>query len=45
MSTYMIFHIFKLNSLKVINDLYSQCLTQILFKTTCNSEPEGVDDK
>jgi hypothetical protein len=36
------FHIFKLNDLKVIHDLYSQCLTQILSETTSNSEPEGV---
>ena len=28
------FHICKLNNLKVINDLYSQYLTQILSKTT-----------
>jgi hypothetical protein len=36
------FHIFKLNDLKVIHDLYSQCLTQTLSKTTSNREPEGV---
>jgi hypothetical protein len=41
-SIYMIFHIFKLNYLKVIHDLYSQCLTQTLSKTTSNREPEGV---
>ena len=28
------FQIFKLNNLKVIHDLYSQCLTQTLSKTT-----------
>jgi hypothetical protein len=32
----------KLNDLKAIHDLYSQCLTQILSKTTSNSAPEGV---
>jgi hypothetical protein len=36
------FHIFKLNDLKVIHDIHSQCLTQILSKTTSNREPEGV---
>jgi hypothetical protein len=35
------FHIFKLNDLKVIHDLYSKCLTQILSKATSNREPEG----
>jgi hypothetical protein len=35
-------HIFKLNNLKVVHDLHSQCLTQNLSKTTSNSEPEGV---
>jgi hypothetical protein len=39
---FMIFHIFKLNDLKVIHDLYLQCLTQTLSKTTSNREPEGV---
>jgi hypothetical protein len=39
------FHIFKLNGLKVIHDLYSECLTQTLSKTTSNSEPEGVCPK
>jgi hypothetical protein len=34
------FHIFKLNDLKVIHNLYSQRLTQTLSKTTCNREPE-----
>jgi hypothetical protein len=34
------FHIFKLNNLKIIHDLYSQYLTQTLSKTTCNREPE-----
>jgi hypothetical protein len=29
----MIFHISKLNHLKVIHNLYSQCLTQTLSKT------------
>jgi hypothetical protein len=38
------FHIFKLNNLKVIRDLYSQCLTQTLSKTTSNRELEGVLD-
>jgi hypothetical protein len=28
------FHIIKLNDLKVIHDLYSQCLNQTLSKTT-----------
>jgi hypothetical protein len=28
------FHIFKLNNLKVIHDLYSQCLTETFSKTT-----------
>jgi hypothetical protein len=32
----------KLNDLKVIHDLYSQCLTQTLSKTTSNMKPEGV---
>jgi hypothetical protein len=41
-SIYMIFHIFKLNDLKVIHDLCSQCLTQTLSKTISNREPEGV---
>jgi hypothetical protein len=41
-SIYMIFHIFKLNDLKVIHDLYFQCLTQTLSKTTSNSDLEGV---
>ena len=36
------FHFFKLNYLKVIHDLYSQCLTQILSKTTFFSSMEGV---
>jgi hypothetical protein len=38
----MKFHIFKVNDLKVIHDLYSQCLTQTLSKTTSNREQEGV---
>jgi hypothetical protein len=36
------FHISKLNDLKVIHDLYSQCLTQIMSKTTSFTKPEGV---
>ena len=36
------FHISKFNNLKVIHDLYSQCLTQILSKTTSFSNLEGV---
>jgi hypothetical protein len=36
------FHIFKLNTLKVIHDLYSQCLTQTLSKTTSFTNMEGV---
>jgi hypothetical protein len=36
------FHIFRLNDLRVIHNLYSQCLTQTLSKTTSNREPEGV---
>ena len=36
------FHIFKLNNLKVIHDLYSQCLTQTLSKTTYFIGIEGV---
>jgi hypothetical protein len=36
------FHIFKLNTLKVIHDLYSQFLTQTVSKMTSNREPEGV---
>jgi len=32
----------RLNNLKVIHDLYSQCLTQILSKTTFFSSMEGV---
>jgi hypothetical protein len=38
----MIFHIFKLNNLKIIHDLYSKCLTQTLSETTSNREPDGV---
>jgi len=34
--------IFILNNLKVIDDLYSQCLTQTLSKTTSKSDTEGV---
>jgi hypothetical protein len=36
------FHISKLNDLKVIRDLYFQCLTQTLSKTTSFTKPEGV---
>jgi hypothetical protein len=36
------FYICKLNHLKVIDDLYSQCLTQTLSKTTSKSYTEGV---
>ena len=36
------FHFFKFNNLKVIHDLYSQCLAQILSKTTSKSYMEGV---
>ena len=36
------FCILKLNSLKVIHDLYSQCLTQTLFKTTFFSSMDEV---
>jgi len=36
------FYICKLNNLKVIDDLYSQCLIQILFKTTSKSDMETV---
>jgi hypothetical protein len=36
------FYIYKLNNLKVIDDLYSQCLTKISSKTTSKSDTEGV---
>jgi hypothetical protein len=36
------FHIFKLNNLKVIYDLRSQCLTEILSKTTWFMGTKGV---
>ena len=36
------FCILKLNNLKVIHDLYFQCLTQILSKTTFFSSMDGV---
>ena len=36
------FHICKLNNLKVIDDLYSQCLTQTLSKTSSFTNMEGV---
>jgi hypothetical protein len=35
-------HISKLNGLKVIHDLYSQCLTQTLSKTSSYCNAEGV---
>jgi hypothetical protein len=35
------FHISKLNDLKVTNDLYSQCLTKTLFKTTSFTKLKG----
>ena len=35
------FHICKLNNLKGIDHLYSQCLTQTLSKTTSKSDMEG----
>ena len=36
------FHICKLNNLKIIDDLYSQCLTKILSRTTSFPNTEGV---
>ena len=39
------FHIFKLNNLKVIYDLYSQCLIQTLSKTTCFMGTKVVCEK
>jgi hypothetical protein len=39
------FHISKLNKLKVIYDLYSQCLTQILSKMISLRKLEGVSQK
>ena len=39
---HIIFHICKLNNLKVIDDLYSQCLTQNMSKTTSFTNTEGV---
>jgi hypothetical protein len=39
------FHIFKLNNLKVIHDLHSQCLTEILSKTTWFMGMEGVGEE
>jgi hypothetical protein len=36
------FHISKLNDLKVSHHLYSQCLTQILSKTTSFTKPKRV---
>ena len=37
------FHICKLTNLKVIDDLYSQCLTQNMSKTTFFTNTEGVE--
>jgi len=39
---FIYFHIFKLNNLKVIHDLYSQCLTQTLSKTIFFVGIEGI---
>ena len=39
---HMVFVFLKLNNLKVIHDLYFQCLTQILSKTTFFSSMDGV---
>jgi hypothetical protein len=39
---FIYFYICKLNNLKVIDDLYSQCLTHTLSKTTSKSDTEGV---
>ena len=36
------FHICKFNKLKIINDLYSQCLTQTMSKTSSFTNTEGV---
>jgi meiotically up-regulated gene 157 (Mug157) protein len=36
------FHIFKLNNLKVIHSLYSQCLTQTLSKTISNRREQYI---
>jgi hypothetical protein len=41
-SIYIIFHIYKLNNLIVIDDLYSQCLTQTLSKMTSKLYTEEV---
>ena len=38
------FHICKLNNLKVIDDLYSQYLTQNMSKTTFFTNTEGISD-
>jgi hypothetical protein len=38
----MVFIFFELNNLKVIHDLYSQCLTQTLFKITFFISTERV---
>jgi hypothetical protein len=38
----LMFHISKLSNLKIIHDLHSQCLTEILSKTTCFMSMEGV---
>ena len=37
------FHIYKINNLKAIDDLYSQCLTQNKSKTTFFTNTEGVE--
>ena len=39
---HMVFVFLKLNNLKVIHDLYFQCLTKILSKTTFFSSMDGV---
>jgi hypothetical protein len=41
-SIYVIFHISKLNDLKVIYDLYFLCLTQTLSETISNTKSDGV---
>ena len=41
-SIHMVFTFFKLNNLKVVHDLYSQCLTPILSKKTSFFSMEGV---
>jgi hypothetical protein len=39
---YVVFTFSKLNDLKVIHNLYSQCLTQIMSKMNSFTKPEGV---